>query len=119
MMSALVCRHSWSSLAVLSVIPTVIPTMSCCWCLSALPYPAAAAAAAGALCCQVSFPHPLYPLVSPDVLVESFEVGRHISHYITAQEGSNPYRVRLAELGSGTMLQVSSSSSRFWFCLWV
>eukprot|EP00882_Tetradesmus_deserticola_P025653 GHRQ01028197.1.p1 GENE.GHRQ01028197.1~~GHRQ01028197.1.p1 ORF type:complete len:196 (+),score=98.13 GHRQ01028197.1:411-998(+) len=54
----------------------------------------------------VSFPLPLYPLVSPDVLVESFEVGRHISHYISAKEGSHPYRVRLAELGSGTMLQM-------------
>ncbi|WIA28428.1 hypothetical protein OEZ86_010973 [Tetradesmus obliquus] len=54
----------------------------------------------------VSFPLPLYPLVSPDVLVESYEVGRHISHYIAAKEGSHPYRVRLAELGSGTMLQM-------------
>jgi predicted unusual protein kinase regulating ubiquinone biosynthesis (AarF/ABC1/UbiB family) len=26
----------------------------------------------------VSFPLPLYPLVSPDVLVESFEHGKHI-----------------------------------------
>jgi hypothetical protein len=34
------------------------------------------------------------------------QVGRHISHYIAAKEGSHPYRVRLAELGSGTMLQV-------------
>jgi predicted unusual protein kinase regulating ubiquinone biosynthesis (AarF/ABC1/UbiB family) len=54
----------------------------------------------------VSFPLPLYPLVSPDVLVESFEAGRHISHYIAAAEGSHPYRSRLAELGSGTMLQM-------------
>lgn len=27
---------------------------------------------------SVSFPEPLYPLVSPDVLVESFEAGKHI-----------------------------------------
>lgn len=26
----------------------------------------------------VSFPMPLYPLVSPDILVESFEDGKHI-----------------------------------------
>eukprot|EP00879_Flechtneria_rotunda_P008359 GHRR01008756.1.p1 GENE.GHRR01008756.1~~GHRR01008756.1.p1 ORF type:complete len:681 (+),score=254.61 GHRR01008756.1:243-2285(+) len=56
----------------------------------------------------VTFPLPLYPLVSPDVLVETFEPGRHISHYITAAEGGHPYRRRLAELGSGTMLQVSA-----------
>jgi hypothetical protein len=41
---------------------------------------------------------PLLPLLR--------QVGRHISHYISAKEGSHPYRVRLAELGSGTMLQV-------------
>ena len=57
---------------------------------------------------QVSFPRPLYPLVSSDVLVESFEKGRHISYYIAAAEGSHPYRQRLAELGSGTMLQVGN-----------
>lgn len=151
---------------------------------------------------SVSFPEPLYPLVSPDVLVESFEAGRHIRYtaatgtaakqqqplsssntkaykhigcvhklrslssercslccrwplcvyccccrtlhyqhtlpdclhlllcsrclsvcvsvcvspyvlccyrsvYITGAQGSDPYRARLAELGSGTMLQVS------------
>jgi len=33
---------------------------------------------------SVSFPEPLYPLVSPDVLVESFEAGRHIRYAVTA-----------------------------------
>lgn len=56
--------------------------------------------------CQVSFPLPLYPLVSEDVLVESFERGRHISHYIGPAGRSSPICARLAELGSGTMLQV-------------
>ncbi|KAI8469109.1 MAG: hypothetical protein J3K34DRAFT_459528 [Monoraphidium minutum] len=53
----------------------------------------------------VSFPTPLYPLVAPDVLVESFEAGRHITAYI-ATSGAHPYSHRLAELGSGTMLQM-------------
>jgi hypothetical protein len=35
------------------------------------------------ICCgQVSFPLPLYPLVSPDVLVESFEVRERFSLFI-------------------------------------
>ncbi|GBF99975.1 hypothetical protein Rsub_12668, partial [Raphidocelis subcapitata] len=53
----------------------------------------------------VSFPTPLYPLVAPDVLVESFEAGRHITSYI-ASSREHPYSHRLAELGSGTMLQM-------------
>jgi hypothetical protein len=40
------------------------------------------------------------------LLLLLLQVGRHISDYIAAKEGSHPYRVRLAELGSGTMLQV-------------
>jgi len=32
------------------------------------------------------------------------------SVYITGAQGSDPYRARLAELGSGTMLQVSHRS---------
>jgi hypothetical protein len=53
----------------------------------------------------VNFPTPYYPLVSPDVLVESFEAGRHISAFIVPGR-RHPYSHRLAELGSGTMLQV-------------
>ncbi|KAG2448971.1 hypothetical protein HYH02_005725 [Chlamydomonas schloesseri] len=54
---------------------------------------------------HVFFPVPLYPLVTPDVLVESFESGEHITSYIQAGDG-NPYNHRLSELGSGTMLQM-------------
>lgn len=53
---------------------------------------------------HVFFPVPLYPLVTPDVLVESFESGEHITAYI--QSDNNPYNHRLSELGSGTMLQM-------------
>ncbi|MEW5312540.1 MAG: hypothetical protein WDW38_004169 [Sanguina aurantia] len=37
----------------------------------------------------VTFPVPLYPLVSADVLVESFEEGQHITNYINST--NNPY----------------------------
>lgn len=43
-----------------------------CLIMRSCPVPFAADAAAAP---QVSFPLPLYPLVSPDVLVESYEVG--------------------------------------------
>lgn len=55
---------------------------------------------------HVDFPQPLYPLVSPDVLVETFEEGRHITTYIQSEH--NPHNHRLAALGSGTMLQVTT-----------
>ncbi|GIL43854.1 hypothetical protein Vafri_1448 [Volvox africanus] len=53
---------------------------------------------------HVFFPVPLYPLVTSDVLVETFETGKHITAYI--QSDHNPYNHRLSELGSGTMLQM-------------
>ncbi len=43
---------------------------------------------------HVFFPVPLYPLVTPDVLVESFESGEHITAYI--QSDNNPYNHRCA-----------------------
>eukprot|EP00798_Chlamydomonas_sp_ICE-L_P002143 gene2143-18192_t len=52
---------------------------------------------------SVSFPVPLFPLVSSDVLVETFEGGDHINSYI--QSKHNPHNHRLSVLGSGTMLQ--------------
>jgi aarF domain-containing kinase len=53
---------------------------------------------------SVHFPAPLYPLVAPDVLVETYEPGVSISRYIA--DPGNPINRRLAALGSGTMLQV-------------
>lgn len=57
---------------------------------------------------SVRFPVPLYPLVSPDVLVETFEGGQHIAHYLQQAPGSPDalYNTRLAELGCGAMLQM-------------
>lgn len=54
---------------------------------------------------NVSFPVPLYPLVAPSVLVESFEKGEHISAYVAKGAGA-PHNTRLAQLGARTMLHM-------------
>jgi aarF domain-containing kinase len=36
---------------------------------------------------HVEFPEPLFPLVSPDVLVESYEHGDHIAMYLAQASG--------------------------------
>jgi len=52
---------------------------------------------------NVSFPVPLYPLVAPGVLVETFEEGDHISTYVARGAGA-PYNSELAKIGARTML---------------
>ncbi|KAL4519108.1 hypothetical protein Ndes2526A_g00212 [Nannochloris sp. 'desiccata'] len=54
---------------------------------------------------NVSFPVPLYPLVAPAVLVETFEEGKHISSYVTKGAGA-PYNSELAQVGARTMLHM-------------
>jgi len=54
---------------------------------------------------NVSFPVPLYPLVSPAVLVETFEEGKHISSYVAKGAGA-PYNSDLAKVGARTMLHM-------------
>ncbi|WPT13235.1 Putative serine/threonine-protein kinase abkC [Picochlorum sp. SENEW3] len=53
----------------------------------------------------VRFPVPLYPLVSPTVLVETFEPGEHISAYVAKGAGS-PHNTDLAQIGARTMLHM-------------
>ncbi|PSC67852.1 ADP,ATP carrier [Micractinium conductrix] len=53
----------------------------------------------------VSFPVPLYPLVQPAVLVETFEAGTHISSYVSRGPGA-PHNSELARLGARTMLHM-------------
>eukprot|EP00887_Chlorella_sp_A99_P002419 scaffold10.g2419.t1 len=53
----------------------------------------------------VSFPVPLYPLVAPGVLVETFEEGRLISEFVARGAGA-PHNSALAVLGSRTMLHM-------------
>lgn len=54
---------------------------------------------------NVSFPVPLYPLVAPAVLVETFEEGEHISAYVARGAGA-PYNSDLAKVGARTMLHM-------------
>jgi aarF domain-containing kinase len=54
---------------------------------------------------RVSFPVPLYPLVSPAVLVETFQNGVHISEYVARGPGA-PHNSQLAKVGAQTMLHM-------------
>jgi len=57
----------------------------------------------------VQFPVPLYPLVSSEVLVESYEEGDHITRYISGDRaggGPQGLREKLSDIGAGTMLQM-------------
>ena len=54
---------------------------------------------------SVGFPVPLYPLVSPAVLVETFEPGEHISLYVAKGPGSL-HNTELAQIGARAMLHM-------------
>ncbi|GAX75374.1 hypothetical protein CEUSTIGMA_g2818.t1 [Chlamydomonas eustigma] len=57
---------------------------------------------------HVTFPKPLYPLVTPSVLVETFEEGRLISHDVNQDAPAEPSkrRIILAETGLKLYLQM-------------
>ena len=56
---------------------------------------------------NVRFPSPLFPLVSPSVLVETFEPGEHISAYVEGRGSrGDVYNEQLARLGARTMLRM-------------
>ncbi|XP_073005173.1 uncharacterized protein [Typha latifolia] len=55
---------------------------------------------------RVSFPKPLYPLVHPSVLVETFEHGESVSHYIEEIEGSTRMKRDLAHVGTHALLKM-------------
>ncbi|KAK9689026.1 hypothetical protein RND81_09G029500 [Saponaria officinalis] len=55
---------------------------------------------------DVSFPKPLYPLVHPAVLVETFEHGENILHYVDAFEGNERVKTALAHIGSHALLKM-------------
>ncbi len=54
---------------------------------------------------RVSFPVPLYPLVAPSVLVESFERGALVSEYVARGAGA-PHNSALARVGARAMLHM-------------
>ncbi|WOL04413.1 putative serine/threonine-protein kinase abkC [Canna indica] len=55
---------------------------------------------------NVSFPKPLYPLVHPAVLVETFEDGESVSHYVDELEGHNRLKSALAHIGTHALLKM-------------
>ncbi|KAK1304150.1 putative aarF domain-containing protein kinase [Acorus calamus] len=55
---------------------------------------------------DVSFPKPLYPLVHPAVLVETYEQGECVSHYVDEVEGNDRLKSALAHIGTHALLKM-------------
>uniref|UniRef100_A0A5B7ABP1 Putative serine/threonine-protein kinase abkC isoform X1 n=1 Tax=Davidia involucrata TaxID=16924 RepID=A0A5B7ABP1_DAVIN len=55
---------------------------------------------------DVSFPKPLYPLVHPAVLVETYEHGESILHYVDELEGHECIKNALAHIGTHALLKM-------------
>ncbi|KQJ85093.1 probable serine/threonine-protein kinase abkC [Brachypodium distachyon] len=55
---------------------------------------------------DVSFPTPLYPLVHPAVLVESYEHGESVSHYVDDHDGHERIKSALAHIGTHALLKM-------------
>jgi len=56
---------------------------------------------------SVRFPKPLWHLVRPYVLVETYEEGVPVQHYVT-DRSSGQFNAKLAELGIDTILKMVS-----------
>ncbi|CDO99646.1 unnamed protein product [Coffea canephora] len=55
---------------------------------------------------DVSFPKPVYPLVHPAVLVETFEQGECVSHYVDEIVGHERLKSSLAHIGTHALLKM-------------
>ncbi|KAI3680620.1 hypothetical protein L6452_35393 [Arctium lappa] len=55
---------------------------------------------------DVSFPKPVYPLVHPAVLVETFEQGESVAHYVDELEGHERLKSSLAHIGTHALLKM-------------
>ncbi|MQL95620.1 hypothetical protein Taro_028281 [Colocasia esculenta] len=55
---------------------------------------------------DVSFPKPLYPLVHPAVLVETYEHGESVSHYVDDIQGHDRLKSTLAHIGTHALLKM-------------
>ncbi|GAB2298739.1 hypothetical protein Dimus_032813 [Dionaea muscipula] len=55
---------------------------------------------------DVSFPKPLYPLVHPAVLVETYEQGESVAHYIEELQGHDRIKAALAHIGTHALLKM-------------
>ncbi|KAK2408456.1 putative serine/threonine-protein kinase abkC [Trifolium repens] len=55
---------------------------------------------------DVSFPIPLYPLVHPSVLVETYEQGESVLHFVEELEGHDHIKSSLAHIGTHALLKM-------------
>lgn len=55
---------------------------------------------------DVSFPRPVYPLVHPAVLVETYEQGESVSHYVDDLQGHEQIKSALAHIGTHALLKM-------------
>lgn len=55
---------------------------------------------------DVSFPKPIYPLVHPAVLVETFEQGESVARYVDDLEGHERLKSSLAHIGTHALLKM-------------
>lgn len=55
---------------------------------------------------DVSFPKPLYPLVHPAVLVETYEKGESVAQYVDENEGNERIKSALAHIGTHALLKM-------------
>jgi aarF domain-containing kinase len=60
---------------------------------------------------SVRFPKPLWSLVRPHVLVETYEEGKPLQHYVTGRS-SGLVNARLAELGINTVFKMVSCDTK-------
>ncbi|KAJ0254662.1 Protein kinase superfamily protein [Hirschfeldia incana] len=55
---------------------------------------------------DVSFPKPVFPLVHPSVLVESFEHGESVARYVDGPEGHEWIKSKVAHIGTNALLKM-------------
>lgn len=55
---------------------------------------------------DVSFPKPVYPLVHPAVLVETYEKGESVSRYVDGLQGQEHFKSALAHIGTHALLKM-------------
>ncbi|KAF8414005.1 hypothetical protein HHK36_002003 [Tetracentron sinense] len=55
---------------------------------------------------NLSFPKPLYPLVHPAVLVETYEQGESVSYYVDELEGNDRIKSAVAHIGTHALLKM-------------
>ncbi|KAL1191687.1 Protein ACTIVITY OF BC1 COMPLEX KINASE 8 [Cardamine amara subsp. amara] len=55
---------------------------------------------------DVSFPKPVYPLVHPAVLVETYEHGESVARYVDGSEGHERLKAKVAHIGTHALLKM-------------